>query len=81
MENIHNVISIMITKEFTSSRGDIYYHSLNYTDQSTSEEIDANKYVVNLYIEIYTLFVELDKLIIIHWSYMNDSEEKHIDSW
>ena len=38
MKNIHNVVDTLITKEFASSRGAIHYHSLNYTDQSTSIE-------------------------------------------
>ena len=37
MKTFHNTVSTMITKEFASSRGAIRYHSLNYTDQSTSE--------------------------------------------
>ena len=53
----------MITKEFASSRGAIHCHSLNYTDRSTSEEIDADKCLVNLYIALYTLFIDLDKFI------------------
>ena len=32
MKNIHNVVDVMITKEFASSRGAIHYHSLNYTN-------------------------------------------------
>ena len=54
MKNVHNVVSTMITKEFASSRGAIHYHSLNYTDQSTSEEIDADKCLVKLSIALYT---------------------------
>ena len=38
MENIQNVVYTMITKEFASSRDAIHYHSLNYTDQSTSRK-------------------------------------------
>ena len=53
----------MITKVFASSRGAIHYHSLNYTDQSTSEKNDANKCLVNLYLALYNLFKELDKFI------------------
>ena len=52
MKNVHNIVSTMITKEFASSWGAIHYHSLNYTDQSTSEEIDADKYIVNLSIAL-----------------------------
>ena len=43
MKNVHNVVSTMIIKKLTSFRGAIHYHTLNYTDQSTSEEIDTNK--------------------------------------
>ena len=39
----------MITKDFVSSRGTIHYHSLNYTDRSISEAIDADKCLVNLF--------------------------------
>ena len=74
MKNIHNNVSTMITKEFEVSRVAIHYHSLHYTDQSTSEEIDADKFLVNLSIALYTLFIELDKFINIHWSYRNDPE-------
>ena len=74
MENIHNVVSTMITKEFASSRGAIHYHSLNYTDQSTLEKNDADKCLVNLSIALYTLFIDLDKFITIQWSYRSDSE-------
>ena len=63
MKNIHNAVSTIITKEFASSRGAIHYHSLNYTIQSTSGEIDADKCLINLSIALYTLFIELDKLI------------------
>ena len=56
MKNVHNVVSTMITKEFTSSRVTIHYHSLNYTDQSTSEEIDADKCLVNLSIALYFIY-------------------------
>ena len=66
MKNIHNVVSTMITKEFESSRGAMHYHRLNYNDQSTLEEIDANKCLANQYIALYTLFVDLDKFINIH---------------
>ena len=45
------------------------------TDQSTSKEINADKYLVNLSIALYTLFIELDKFISIRWSYRNDSEK------
>ena len=72
MKNVHNVVSTMITKEFASSRGAIHYHSLNYTDQSTSEEIDADKCLVNLSIALYTLFIDLDKFIDTQWTYNND---------
>ena len=46
MQNVHNVVHAMITKEFASSRGAIHYHSLNYSDQFTSEESDADKCLV-----------------------------------
>ena len=49
MKHICNVLSIMITKDFVSSRGTIHYHSLNYTDRSISEAIDADKCLVNLF--------------------------------
>ena len=68
MKNVHNVVSIMITKEFASSRVDIHYHRLNYTDQSTLEETDADKCLVNLSIALYTLFVDLDKFNNIYWT-------------
>ena len=42
MQNVHNVVDAMRTKEFASSRGTIHYHSLNYKGQSPSEEIDAD---------------------------------------
>ena len=61
----------MITKEFVSSRGDIHYHSLNYTDQSTLKEIDADECLVHLSIVLYTLFMDLDKFINIHWTESN----------
>ena len=72
MKHVHNVVSTLATKEFASSRRDVHYHSLNYTDQSTSEEIDAAKCLVNLSIVLYNLFIELDKFIDIHWTYNND---------
>ena len=50
----------MITKELASSRSAIHYHILNYTDQSTSEEIDTDKHLVNLSISLCTLFIDLD---------------------
>ena len=68
MKNVRNVVSTIITKEFSSSRGTMYYHTLNYTDQSTSEAIDADKCLVNLSIVLLTLFIDLDKFINIHWS-------------
>ena len=74
MKCFHNVVLTMITKEFTFSRGDIHYHSLNYTDPSTSEEIDGDKCLVNLSIALYTLFIELDKFINIHWTESNAFE-------
>ena len=43
MKNIHNVEDAMITKEFTSSRGAIHYHSLNYTEQLSCIEIKIVK--------------------------------------
>ena len=72
MKNIHNVVDAMITKEFASSWGAIHYHSLKYTDQSTSEEIDADKWLVNLSIDLHNLFIELDKFNDTHWTYNND---------
>ena len=75
MKNIHNVVSTMITKEFESFRGAIHYHSLNYTDQSTLEEIDDDKCLVNLCITLYTLFVDLDKCINIYWTENNIFEQ------
>ena len=54
MKNVRNVVSTIITKEFSSSRGTMYYHTLNYTDQSTSEAIDADKCLVNLSIVLLT---------------------------
>ena len=39
MKHVHNVVSTLAKKDFASSRRDVHYHSLNYTDQSTSEEI------------------------------------------
>ena len=48
MKNIQNNVSTMIIKEFAVSRVAIHYHSLNYTDQFTTEEIDADKCLVNL---------------------------------
>ena len=69
MKNVHNIVHGMITKEFASSRGAIHYHSLNYSDQSTSEEIDADKCLVNLSIALYNLFVNLDKFINKHFTY------------
>ena len=71
MKCFHNIVLTMITKEFTFSRGDIHYHSLNYTDPSTSEEIDGDKCLVNLSIALYTLFIELDKFVNIHWTESN----------
>ena len=68
MKNVHNVVSTMITKQFVSSRGAIHYHSLNYTDQSTSEEIDTDRCLVNLSIDLYTFFIELNKFINIYWT-------------
>ena len=62
----------MITKEFASSRGSIHYHSLNYTDQATSEELDADKYLVNISITLYTLLNQLDKFINSHWICINE---------
>ena len=56
----------MITKEFAFSRGAIHYHSLKYTDQYTSEEINANKSLVNVFIALYTLFKKIVKFINIH---------------
>ena len=69
MKNVHNVEHAMITKEFASSRGAIHYHSLNYSDQSTSEEIGADKCLVNLSIALYNLFVNLDEFINKHFTY------------
>ena len=57
----------MITKEFVSSRGDIHYHSLNYIDQSTLNKFDDDECLVHLSIVLYTLFMDLDKFINIHW--------------
>ena len=74
MTNIHNIVSTMITKEFLSSQGTMHYHSLNYSDQSIAEEMYADKCLVNLSIVLYTLFIDLDKFINMHWSYRNDSE-------
>ena len=62
-------------KTCTSSRDAIHYHSLNYTDQSTSEEIDTDKCLVNLAITLYTLFKPLDNFINSHWTCSNDSEK------
>ena len=56
----------MITKEFAFSRGAIHYHSLKYTDQYPSEEIDGNKSLVNVFIALHTLFKKLVKFINIH---------------
>ena len=75
MKCFHNIVLTMITKEFTFSRGDIHYHSLNYTDPSTSEEIDGDKCLVNLSIALYTLFVDLDKFINIYWTESNNYEQ------
>ena len=72
MKNVYNIVLNMITKEFTSSRGAIHYHSLNYTDQFTSEEIDSNKCLVNLFIALYTLFKKLDNFIDSHWTNSNE---------
>ena len=66
---MHNVVDAMITKEFAFSRGAIHYHSLNYSDQLTSEEIDADKVLVNLSIDLYRLFTKLDEFINIHFTY------------
>ena len=57
MKNIHNIVSIMITKELAYFRGAIHYHSLNYTDQSTSEEINADKCLINLSIYRYIFYL------------------------
>ena len=59
----------MISKECVSSQGAIHCHSLNYTDQSTSEKIDADKCLVNLSIALYNLFIKLNKFINIHYTY------------
>ena len=48
MKNVRNVVSTMITKEFASFRGNIHYHDLNYIYHYTSEEMDTDKYLVNL---------------------------------
>ena len=71
MKNIHNVEDAMITKEFTSSRGAIHYHSLNYTDQSTCIEIKMNKCLVTLSLSLYILFVRLYSFINCHWEKSN----------
>ena len=63
MKNVHKVVSIMTTKELTSYRDAIHYHSLKCIGQFTSEAIDAGKCLVNLSIALYTLFIELDKFI------------------
>ena len=57
---MHNVVDAMITKEFTSSRGAIHYHSLNYTDQSTCIETKMNKCLVTLSLSLYRLFINCD---------------------
>ena len=67
MQNIHNVVDAMITKEFTSSKGAIHYHSLNYTDQSTCIKIKMDKCLVILSLSLYSLFVRLDSLINCNW--------------
>ena len=67
MKNIHNVVDTLITKEFASSRGAIHYHSLNYTDQSTSIEKNMDKCLVTLSLSLYSLFVRLDNFINCNW--------------
>ena len=76
MENIHNVVDVMITKEFASSRGAIHYHSLNYTDQSTYIEIKMDKYVVTLSLSLYRLFVRFDSFINCNWEKSNQFPKK-----
>ena len=70
-KNIHNVVDAMITKEFASSRGVIYYHSFNYTNQSTCIEIKMNKCLVTLPLSLYRLFFRLDSFINYNWEKSN----------
>ena len=67
MKNIHNVVDVMITKEFASSRGAIHSHSLDYTNQSTCIEINMDKCLVTLSLCLYSIFVRLDSFINCNW--------------
>ena len=75
MKFFHNVVSTITTKEFASFRGTIHYHSLNYTDQSTSEKNDTDQCLVHLSIPLYTLFKQLDNFINPHWTNSSKTEE------
>ena len=65
----------MKTKLYASSRGTVHYSILNYTDQSISAEIDADKCLVNLYIALYTLFKQLNNFINSHLTDSNIFEQ------
>ena len=78
MQNIHNVVDDMMTKEFASSRGAIHYHSLNYTDQSTCIEIKMDKCLVTLSLSLYRLFVRLDYFINCNWEISNPFQKRNV---